>query len=254
MVERMSERSSWGPPRYETAPGRPRPLQPTSRLPDPSYATAHLPTTPIQAVRRQPAYQNEYRGGDEYGDDQYGDDGRGPDRADRHRYADDVDRYASQRPRRRGQLFAGLVVVLALVASALLYLLTYRMLASVDLSSADPFGGIGSQLLTIGGLVVGAVLVFVLALLALVIARPKALAALGLAVSLLLPVGAVVVGLVHGGSVLQQHVETSIAKVGTGAAAQGAAAADTVLRELERRGVELGPLRDLVVRVVGMGG
>lgn len=223
----MSQRSSW-------QPGGARPLQPTSQLPDPSYATAHLPTTPIRAVRREPAYRED----DHYRDDSYYDD----------------DRYRSRRPRRRGQLFAGLVVVLALVASALLYLFTYRMLASVDLGSADPFGGFGSALLTVGAVLMGAVAVFVLALLAMLFARPKAIATLGLALSLLAPVAAVVIGLVHGGSVLQQHVEASIAQVGPAAAAQGGAVADTLLRELESRGVELGPLRDLIVGVVGSSG
>lgn len=219
----MSERSSWAPRPAATYPNGTRQLRP-----DPLQAIEHVPTTPIPTVRQQVRRRPDYR--DEY--------------------PDDVDDYRSRRPRRRGQLFAGLVVVLALVASVLLYLFIYQMLASVDVVSADPFGGLAGQLMGIGAVALGTVVVFVLAVLALVIARPKAIAALGLAASLLLPVGAVVVGLVHGGSVLQQHVQADIAQAGPAVAAQGA---DALLRELERRGVELGPLRDLITSAVGRG-
>jgi hypothetical protein len=168
---------------------------------------------------------------------------------------DDGDDRSSGRPRRRGQFFAGLVLVLALAVSALMYVLTYQTLASVDIISADPIGSAAGNVMTLVAVMFGALVVFVLAVITLVIARPKAIAALGLAASLLLPVGALVLGLMYGGSVLQQNVEADIAQAGPEVAAQGAAAAaDAIIQELERRGVDPGPLRDLITGVVGQGG
>jgi hypothetical protein len=106
--------------------------------------------------------------------------------------------------------------------------------------------------LGLGSVMFAAIVVFVLALIALVIARPKTLAGLALAASLLLPVAALVMGLWYGGSVLRQNVESEIAQAGPEVAAQGAAAvADAVVDELERRGISAGPVRDLIRSVVG---
>ncbi len=193
---------------------------------------AFLPTTPIPTVRaeipRSPAPRSRPV------DDEYDDD------------------YSSGRPRRRGQAFSGLVLLLALALSALLYYLTYQTLVSVDILSGDPLGAVGGQVMSLGGVMFGALVVFVLAVIALVIARPKAIAGLGLAASLLLPVAALVLGLWYGGSVLRQNVEADIAQAGPEVAAQGAAAvADAIVQELENRGIDAGPVRDLITGVVG---
>jgi hypothetical protein len=133
-----------------------------------------------------------------------------------------------------------------------MYYLTYQTLASVRLTSGDGVGGVGGQVLGLGSVMFAAIVVFVLALIALVIARPKTLAGLALAASLLLPVAALVMGLWYGGSVLRQNVESEIAQAGPEVAAQGAAAvADAVVDELERRGISAGPVRDLIRSVVG---
>jgi hypothetical protein len=164
----------------------------------------------------------------------------------------DYDDYDSGRPRRRGQIFSGLVVLLALAAAALTYYLTYQTLASVRVTSGDGLGGVGGQVMSLVGVLFGALVVFVLALIALVIARPKALAGLGLAASLLLPVAALVLGLWYGGAVLRQNVESEIAQAGPEVAAQGAAAvADAIVQELENRGIDAGPVRDLIRSAVG---
>jgi hypothetical protein len=164
-------------------------------------------------------------------------------------YEDD---HSSGRPRRRGQVFSGLVLLLALAVSALTYYLTYQTLASVRFTSGDGAGGVGAQVMGLGGVLLGALVVFLLALIALVVARPKALAGLGLAASLLLPVAALVMGLWYGGSVLKQNVESDLAQAGPQVAAQGAAAvADAVVDELENRGIDAGPVRDLIRSFVG---
>jgi hypothetical protein len=285
----MSEPSPWGPPRSEAAPRptapyptaprpagprppAPRPAYPTAQYPAPlptaQYTTDHLPTMPIPVVRpheqRRPAppfRRDDYGDPDDYGDaddpDDYSDaypddysDAYPDDRVSERRGG-----YSPDRPRTRGQVFAGLVVLLALAVSALTYVLTYQLLASVDLISEDPFGGVAGQAATLAAVGFGAIGVIVLAMIALVIARPKALAALGLAASLLLPVAALVLGLLYGGSVLRQNVGDDIAASGPAVAAQGAAAAaDALVQELERRGVDAGPLRDLIVGIAGQGG
>jgi hypothetical protein len=239
----MSEPAQWGPPRFDAAP-RPTAAYPTAphpaghraAVPPPAAQdrTAFLATTPIPTVRaeipRSPA--------------------QSPRPAD-----DEYDDYASGRPRRRGQVFAGLVLLLALAVSALMYYLTYQTLSSVDIVSSDPLGNVGGQVMSLGAVMFGALAVFVLALIAFVIARPKALAGLGLAASLLLPVAALVLGLWYGGSVLRQNVESDIAQAGPEVAAQGAAAVtDAIVQELERRGIDAGPVRDLITSVVGQGG
>lgn len=240
----MSEPTQWGPPRFDAAP---RPTAPYPTAPHPAGRrpavpppasqdrTAFLPTTPIPTVRaetpRSPAPSS-----------RRADDG----------YADDYD---SGRPRRRGQIFSGFVLLLALAAAALMYYLTYQTLASVRITSGDALGGVGSQVMSLVGVMFGALVVFVLAVIALVVARPKAIAALGLAASLLLPIAALVLGLWYGGSVLRQNVESDIAQAGPEVAAQGAAAvADALVQELENRGIDAGPVRDLITNVVGQGG
>jgi hypothetical protein len=239
----MSEPSQWGPPRFDAAP-RPTASYPTAphpaghRPPVPPPAsqdrTAFLPTAPIPTVRAEVP--------------------RSP--APRPRPVDDeYDDYSSDRPRRRGQIFAVLVLLMALAVSALMYYFTYQTLASVRITSGDSLGGAGSQAMSLGMVMFGALVVFVLALIALVIARPRAIAGLGLAASLLLPVAALVMGLWYGGSVLRQNVESDIAQAGPEVAAQGAAAAaDAIVQEFERRGIDAGPVRDLITSVVGQGG
>ena len=237
----MSEPTQWGPPRFDAAP---RPTAPYPTAPHPAGhrpavpppaaqdRTAFLPTTPIPTVRAEiPRSPAPLPADDEY--DDYGD-------------------YSSGRPRRRGQVFSGLVLLLALAVSALVYYLTYEALASVRITSDDSLGGAGGQVLSLGTVMFAALVVFVLALIALVVARPKALAGLGLAASLMLPVVALVMGLWYGGSVLRQNVESEIAQAGPEVAAQGAAAvADAVVEELENRGIDAGPVRDLIRSLVG---
>lgn len=197
--------------------------------------TAFLPTTPIPTVRaevpRSPARRPRPVEDDSRDYDDY-DDSRGS--------------------RARGQIFAGIVLLLALAVSALMYYLTYQTLASVSITSGDSLGGAGDQAVGLGGAFFAALVVFVLAVIALVIARPKMLAGLGLAASLLLPVAALVLGVWYGGSVLRQNVESEIAQAGPEVAAQGAAAAaDAIIKELESRGLDAGPVRDLITGAVG---
>jgi hypothetical protein len=254
----MSEPSQWGPPRYEAAPrptapyptaphpnSRPPAQHPPGQHPGAPQHVEHLPTMPMPAVRQQaprgpapsspPADRADYGTRDDLADDRRDD-------------------YSSGRSRTRGQFFSGLVIVLVLIVSALLGTQTYQMLASIDLVSSDPFADFAGWATTLGALTLAGILLIVLAVVALVIARPKALAGLGLAASLLLPLGAVVAGLWFGGDVLRQNVESDIAAEGPAVAAQGAAAAaDALIQELENRGVDAGPLRDLITGVVGQG-
>jgi hypothetical protein len=194
--------------------------------------TAFLPTAPIPTVRAEIP--------------------RSPVARPRPAADDYEDDHSSRRPRRRGQVFSGLVLLLALAVSAMTYYLTYETLASVSITSGGALGGAGGQVLSLGGVLLGALVVFLLALIALVVARPRALAGLALAASLLLPVAALVMGLWYGGSVLRQNVESEIAQAGPQVAAQGAAAvADAVVEELENRGIDAGPVRDLIRSLVG---
>jgi uncharacterized protein HemX len=206
--------------------------------------TAFLPTTPIPTVRaevpRSPARRPR-----PVEDDPRDYDSRDYDPRD-------YDDHDSRGSRSRGQIFAGLVLLLALAVSALMYYLTYQTLASVSITSGDSLGGAGDHAMGLGGAFFAALVVFVLAVIALVIARPKALAGLGLAASLLLPVAALVLGVWYGGSVLRQNVESEIAQAGPEVAAQGAAAAaDAIVKELENRGIDAGPVRDLITGAVG---
>ncbi len=235
MLVLMSAPSPWDPPGRSHPPQPPPPAEaPTVRLPavqeypTPRYPTAQPPPERYPTAR--------YPGADDhaYDDDRYY-------RADED-YDDRVDDRrpapAARRPRRRGQAFALLVLLLALIDSAVLGLLVYQALAAIDLTSADPFGALGEQLATLGTVALGAVVVFVLALIALVVARPRALAALGLLAAVLLPIGGVLLGLWFGGDVLRQRTEATVA--------EGTAAVDRVVDELERRLLDLGPLRDLL--------
>ncbi|WP_232661616.1 hypothetical protein [Pseudonocardia sp. TRM90224] len=256
----MSEPSHWGPP-ARGAPPRPTVAYPT----DPRSAeapTVRFPAQP-QPTRHYPVHEpaaaGDYQG--DYRDD-YRDDGRVDYRRDhaedyREDYRDDYeadyrddhrDRRgrretfpAERRPRRRGQLFAGLVLVCALAVSGLLGMLTYQILASVELVSGDPLAGVQGQVTTFLMALGGAAVLFVLALIALFAARPKALAGFALLASVLLPIAAVVIGVWYGIDVLRQNVEQDVA-------AAGPAAVDAIVGELQRRGLDVGPLRDLLPR------
>lgn len=147
-----------------------------------------------------------------------------------------------RRPRRRGQGFSLLVLVLAAAESILLWLVTYRALASVDFTSAEPFGRLGGHLGTFGLLVLATLVVFVLALLAMVVARPKALAGLALLASVLLPIAGVGMGVWYGGDALRRGIEESVSATGPAIDT----AVDRVVDEIERRIADLDPLRDLL--------
>jgi hypothetical protein len=250
----MSEPSRWGPPGYDVASSPTVPL-PTASRPNALRPTAAHPTTsrpaPAHPTRQlpAPAARDDYGAAGNYREADYGDDDHDSYRDD-HRGSRPSPR-PPDRPRSRGQVFAGLVLVLALVASGLLGLLTYQMLVSVDLISENPLGGLAGQATTLGAVAFGALVVFVLAVIAIAVARPKALAAMALAASLLLPVGAVALGVYYGGAVLRQNVESDLASAQGDIAADGAAAARTVLEELRRNGVDPGPLGDLLIQIAG---
>src|SRR5256885_4100514 len=100
----MSEPFQWGPP-AAPRPTAPYPTghRPTAPHPAPVDRGAFLPTTPIPTVQaeipRDPAPRSRPRPvADEYEDD-----------------------HSSGRPRRRGQVFSGLVLLLALAVSAVMY-------------------------------------------------------------------------------------------------------------------------------------
>jgi hypothetical protein len=214
--------------------------RPTARYPTPQGVPF---PPPADRDDHGGAYRDDYGGVDR--DDHagaYRDDDRNTYRDDDHSaYRDD---HPPARRRSRGQVFAGVVLLLALAVSALLGALTYQTLASADLISADPLGGLAGQAATLGTVAFGALGVFVLAVIALAVARPKVLAGIGLAASLLLPVGAVVLGVMYGGDVLRQNVENDLPT-------DGAAAARTVVEELKRNGLDPGPLGDLIVGLAG---
>ncbi|OLT08346.1 hypothetical protein BJF90_12720 [Pseudonocardia sp. CNS-004] len=117
--------------------------------------TAFLPTTPIPTVRaevpRSPARRPR-----PVEDDPRDYDSRDYDSRD----------YDSRGSRSRGQIFAGVVLLLALAVSALMYYLTYQTLASVSITSGDSLGGAGDQAIGLGGAFFGALVVFVLAVIA----------------------------------------------------------------------------------------
>src|SRR5918992_557383 len=185
----MSEPSQWGPQRsaapHPTAPypTAPHPNGPRPAVPPPASQdrTAFLATRPIPAVQPQASP----RGASSY------------EPVERDEYADD---YSSRRPRRRGQAFAFLVLLLALVVSVALYMLTYQTLASVDILASDPVGSLAGQMTMLGAVAFGALAVFVLSIIALVIARPKAIAALVRAGSWRARAGPLVRGFMYGGT------------------------------------------------------
>jgi hypothetical protein len=234
MFTPMSDPPNWGPPARRAPPGPTRPY-PSAPPPD-EPPTVQLPVIPHRPPAHHPTAQY---GTDDFSYDRY-DDYR-DDRADREYEERPERRPAPRRPRGRGRLFAMVVLVLAVVDSVFLGTLIYQVLAGVDLTSGNPLARVDGQLGTLGVVALGAAVIFVLALIAFVVARPKLLAGLGLLASVLLPVGAVLLGIWYGGDVLAKHVDSTVS-------AAGPAAVDAVARELERRGIDIGPLRNLLPR------
>lgn len=118
----------------------------------------------------------------------------------------------------------------------------YRAWDAVDVLSAHPVAGPLTWIVVLAVALLAALVVVLVALVALLRCRPRRVAALALACSLVLPVVSVWVSFQLGLDAARRHAETALAADG-GVADRGAAL-------LAQWGVEAGPGRDLLKAVL----
>ena len=134
---------------------------------------------------------------------------------------------------RRGQGFSWLVLVLAVVVAVVYGAATFAALASVDLMSGDPFRAALGWASVAGVVAVAALVVLAMAVYAFVWSRPRAVAGFATAVAVVLPIVAGVFAFRLG--VMTHGPETAL----------------LVLKIADRLGINFGPLRDLLIGLVG---
>jgi hypothetical protein len=139
------------------------------------------------------------------------------------------------RPRRRGQWLSWTVLVLAVVVAAVLGACTYLGLATLRISAADPWGVAWTWLTAIAAAAAAAVLVFLLGVVALVVSRPKLVAALATVVALVLPVVVLKFALSFGIEAAARH-----------AAMDGGTLVDLLTAGVDQLGSVNGPVRDVL--------
>lgn len=141
-------------------------------------------------------------------------------------------------PTRRGQGFALLCLLLAVLVAIGLFVSVFLVFDTVDVASVDPVGVAQAWLTVFGLLVVLAVAVIVMSVVAVVRARPRGRAVAALLCSIVLPVLAVAIAIQFGLSALK-----------TNAAEAVGADPDTiagVIETLESYGIPTGSLRELL--------
>jgi hypothetical protein len=144
------------------------------------------------------------------------------------------------RSRRRGQWLSWTVLVLAVVVAAVLGICTYVGLATVRITASDPWGTAWTWLTVCGAAALAAVVVFLLGVVALLVSRPKLVAAMATLVALVLPFVALKFGLSFGIAAVTRH-----------AGMDGAALVDLLTAGLDQLGsVAGGPVRDVLEWVI----
>ncbi len=125
---------------------------------------------------------------------------------------------------------------------------SYLALASVHLISPHPLAEAGGWLVLLAAAAVGSLAAFGLAALALLWCRPRLLAGLALAASILLPVLTVAVGATLGVGAAQQNLAADLAR-------EPAAAADLAVDALDAWEIDApGPVRELLEYVAAGNG
>jgi hypothetical protein len=120
----------------------------------------------------------------------------------------------------------------------------YQSFASIRLASLDVVGEALDWMIVFAVLAGAALLAFLLSLVALVVARPRGLAATALLGSLLLPVIATVMAVPLGVATFKANAAADITT-------HGGDAVHAVVRGLDRAHVDIGPLRDFLLGVRG---
>jgi hypothetical protein len=147
---------------------------------------------------------------------------------------------------RRGRGLAVFVLVGAVIGAALLGLTAYRALDAVRVVSLDPLGSSMGWLLAFGAVAVVAVAVVVLAVAAVLYCRPRGVAALGLAASLVLPAAAVALAGTLGVAVAKQHAVADLTADG--------GLVDSAADVAQSWNVDVGPFRGLLKGLVDAAG
>lgn len=152
---------------------------------------------------------------------------------------------AAASPRRRGGTLRGLVMIGAVATAVTLGVSGYLALATIDITSTDPFGPALAWTVVAAVAALVAVGVVLLGIVAVIWCRPRGLAALGLVAALVLPVAAVLVAVPAGFHTARQKTADELTVDG--------GVADRVVDLADTWNVHLGPARDLLRAIIGTG-
>jgi MFS family permease len=161
---------------------------------------------------------------------------------DRFGLRDAVPEVAPVARRSRGRGLAVLSLAAAAIVAALLGTTAYLALDAVQVVSFDPLGRAWGWILAFGIAAAAAVGVLVLALVALVWCRPRRVAGLALAASLVLPVLAVALAGTVGFAVAKQHAAADLTADG--------GLVDSAADVVQSWNVDVGPFRGLLKGLV----
>lgn len=155
-----------------------------------------------------------------------------------------LDRDVRQRTASRGQTLSWVALILGLVLSVLLGYAAFMSLVSIDMVSGDPLGRSFGWLTVLVLIIVGLMVALVLSIIALFRASPQLVATLALVLTVLLPWVAVIVGVKFGAEILAVRAQRDLA-------VSGGQVAAAIFEALADRGIDPGPFRTLLERLLG---
>lgn len=138
----------------------------------------------------------------------------------------------------RGKTFARFALLFVVLAALALGVAVFQVLNSFELASVDPLGPTIVWLVVFGVAAIAAVVGVFLAVIALVLCRPRIVPVIALAFSLALPVAAVGLAATFGTYVLKENAVADLRA--------GGFVTSRAVDVLESWNVEVGPLRELI--------
>lgn len=148
---------------------------------------------------------------------------------------------------RRGRTLSWAALASVAVVSLTLAVSAYATLASIHLVSLDVFGTALEWLVVFGVFAAIAPIVVILAIVAVCYARPRGVAAVALLCSIVVPVAASTAAFSLGAAAFKANVAADVDE-------HGGDAVRTVVGALDRANVDIGPVREFLLGLVGAEG
>lgn len=143
----------------------------------------------------------------------------------------------------RGQPMSWVALALAVVMSVLVGYTAFRSLVAIDVVSDNPLGSAFNWLTLLVVAVAGVFVALIIAVIAVFKARPRLVATLALIIAVVLPWITLLVGLKFGAEIFVLRAQRELA-------VSGSQVAGAVIQTLSEKGVDLGPFREVLERLL----